>query len=165
MENYDNGLSSETIGDWIKGDQKLWDILTAIENYTNSPLTRAEMIFDQVSELYEVPRYPDDVDDEKLIHGLIMETSVYEQVGKLKYLEPEPEKLPELILNAIYFMITGTETDMSFVLNKFAAEGGKAKEISGLGFKNDGVDVQLIFVKKGESWYDLGCKYFIKEIK
>lgn len=163
MEVFENGSTSEALPDWIRGDRRLFNLLTEIENTSNAFVERAEMIFHKVSELYEAPKYPDDVDDEKLVNGFMAETSVYEQLALLKYLEPGDEKLPENVLAAIYFIVHGTQVEMSFVYDKYSLEGGNLKDISGRGFKNEGSGVELIFVKKDESWYDLGCKYFVKD--
>lgn len=165
MEIFENGSTSEAIPDWIKGDTKLFELLTEIQNASNTLVECAEKIFHKVSELYEAPKYPDDVNDEKLVNGFMVETSVYEQLGLLKYLEPGVEKLPENVLAAIYFIVHGTQIDMTFVYDKYSSEGKNPKDISGLGYKNDGSDVQLIIVRKGENWYDLGCKYFVKDVR
>lgn len=53
---------------------------------------------------------------------------------------------------------------MDFINSKYSAEGGNAKELFGLGFRNTGSRVELVFVKYGESWVDLGCRYFTREI-
>jgi len=53
---------------------------------------------------------------------------------------------------------------MRFVYDKYSSEGGDPKKIFGIGYRNEGVKVELVFVKKGESWFDLGCKYFTREI-
>lgn len=36
-------------------------------------------------------------------------------------------------------------------------------ELSGFGYKGKSVDVEMIPIRNGESWFDKGCVYFIKE--
>lgn len=163
MEYLENDASSDTLSEWIRRDKQLFDLLVEIQNATDSIEQQAEMAFHRVADLYEIPKYPDDIDDDKLIDGLIMETSVYEQLGLLKYLNPGLDGLKGNIICAIYFIKNGTKVDMQFVNNKYSAEGGNPEDIFGLGFKNDGAKVELVFVKHGESWFDLGCRYFTRE--
>lgn len=164
MKAFKNGLTSESIGEWIVANKKLHKILSKIEKSTNSIEKQAEKIFHRVSKLYGIPKYPEDVDDEKPINGHIVNLSLYEQIGFLKYLEPEPEKLAINTITAIFFIVNGNEVDLSFVYEKYKSKGGNKNEISGFGFRNEDVKVELVFVKKGESWFDLGCKYFTKTV-
>lgn len=159
MEQYENGFTSDSISDWIKSDKKLFALLTKIEKSTSDPHKQAEQIFNKVSELFNVPKYPDDIESGNE-DGPLYETSVYEQTALLKYLEPEPEKLPEHVLGAIYFIVHGTEVDPDFIFEKYEAEGGDRTLISGFGYKNEGVKVELVIVTKDQRWITLGCKYF-----
>ncbi len=159
MEQYENGFTSDSISDWIKSEKKLFALLTKIEKSTSDPHKQADQIFNKVSELFNVPKYPDDIESGNE-DGPLYETSVYEQTALLKYLEPEPDKLPEHVLGAIYFIVHGTEVDPDFIFEKYEAEGSDRTSISGFGYKNEGVTVELVIVTKDQSWVTLGCKYF-----
>lgn len=159
MEQYENGFTSDSIGDWVKSNKELFELLTKIEKSTSDPHEQAEQIFNKVSELFNVPKYPDDIESGGEDDPLY-ETSVYEQTALLKYLEPEPEKLPEHVLGAIYFIVHGTEVDPDFIYEKYETEGGESESISGFGYSHEGVKVELVIVTKDQHWSTLGCKYF-----
>lgn len=154
----------ETIEDWIKSDIKLSKALCDIEKASKSTEEQAEMVFHTISDLLGLPKYPEDVNEDIFIKGFVLNTSVYEQLGFLKYLEPSTEMLKDNVITAIYFLSNGTETDLNFIFEKHISEGGTKAEISGFGFKNHCTKVDLILVRKNESWFDLGCKYFTKYI-
>ena len=93
-----------------------------------------------------------DVDDET-------NSCVYEQLGILKYLEPE-EDLRGQVLTAIYFLKFDYRTDAAFIFEKYPSIN--KDEIAGIGFKGENSKVELVLVKKGQSWFDLGCTYFTR---
>lgn len=160
MEQYDNGLTSETITNWINEDKGLQKIIQEIESKTESFDEQAELAFHLVSEYFDVSKLPADmeeledydVDDE-------MNSCVYEQLGILKYLEPE-EDLRGQVLTAIYFLKFDYRTDAAFIFEKYPSIN--KDEIAGIGFKGENSKVELVLVKKGQSWFDLGCIYFTR---
>lgn len=155
MEQYHNGLTSNTITDWIKEDKGLEKIIQEIENKTDSFDEQAELAFHLVSEYFNVPKFlnmEESEDDE-------ISSSVYEQLAILKYLEPN-EDLRGLVLTAIYFLQFGYRTSVEFIFEKYPSIN--KDEITGIGFKGENSKVELVLVKKGESWFDLGCTYFTR---
>ncbi|MBN8652262.1 MAG: hypothetical protein J0L67_12580 [Cytophagales bacterium] len=96
--------SSGTLYEWIQRDKKLSDLLVEIQNTTESVEQQAEIAFHRISGLYGIPEYPEDIDYDKLIDGLIPETSVYEQLGLLKYLNPGLDSLRGNLLCAVYLL-------------------------------------------------------------
>lgn len=51
---------------------------------------------------------------------------------------------------------------MDFVYIKQFGTEEPPVDFLGIGYKGNGVAVTPVFVMKGESWFDLGCKYFTK---
>jgi len=166
MEEYDKGLSSYTIDNWIEEDKNLQKIIQEIERKTTSVKEQAELAFHSVSDYFNVPKLPDDKDEtDEVEDGEDYDetnSSVYEQLGILKYLEPQ-EDLRGNILTAIYFLVFGYRTSVDFIFEKYL-EINK-NEILGIGYKGKNSEVEIILVKKGESWFDLGCSYFTKYLE
>jgi hypothetical protein len=132
---------------------------------------QAEVAFHKVSEMYGVPKNPEDIkqqdDDENENYNdnedadFKAHTSVYEELGLLKYLMPNEDKRG-IALNAIYFVKNGYTTNKKEVmLCKF---GKNIPDDVGIGFKGNNTNVEIVFVLKGESWFDLGCKMFTKYV-
>lgn len=162
MEEYDNGLTSDTITDWIKEDKGLKEIIQEIESKTDSFEEQAELAFHLVSAYFDVPKLPD---DNKEMEGDDFEdeidSSVYEQLGILKHLEPDDD-LRGQVLTAIYFLKFDYRVDIEFIFEKYSSID--RDQILGIGFKGENSKVEMIVVKKGESCFDFGCKYFTKYI-
>ncbi|MCD0471965.1 hypothetical protein [Flavobacterium sp. JAS] len=158
MEKYDNDLTSDTITDWINEDKGLQKIIQEIESKTESFEEQAELAFHLVSAYFDVPKLEseDQLDGD---YDEFMNTCVYEQLGLLKYLEPN-EDIRGQVLTAIYFLKYDYRTDIQFVFEKYYAN--HKDEITGIGFKGENSKVEIVFVKKGESWFDLGCTYFTR---
>jgi len=161
-----NDLTDSTIQDWINSEKDLANLLIEIEKMSDSFKEQAEITFNKVCEIYKLPKLPQDIVDneeyetqeEDKYEG---ETSVYEQLGLLKYLMPN-EDLRGLVLNAIYFVKNGYVTDIEEVmLKKF---GDNIPDEVGFGFRGENTDVEIVFVLQGESWFDLGCKMFTKYV-
>lgn len=102
---------------------------------------------------------PQDIDYEN--ESDIEPTSVYQHLGLLKYLNLDDDPRGN-ILSAIFFAKDKWEVDMDLVLEKAKNEGIDIANISGVGYLGENYNVEIIFVKKDESWFDLGCTSFIK---
>ena len=117
------------------------------------------LAFNKLSEKYKLPKYIDDIQSDKSTFFKSYNTSVYEQLGKLKFLEDEIY-IKNHVLMAIYLVKNKLEINLD---EKLIASTGN-KEILGFGYKGKDIEVEMIPVKKGESWFELGCDYFIKEV-
>ncbi len=165
MEKYKNGLTSETISEWINSDIELHKCINDIENTYQSHDEQAEAAFHKISELFNIPKNPEDIivheEFDNQFEDYVEQTSVYEQLGLLKYLNTE-DGIRGNVLTAIYFVKNGYVVDFDLVMNKYnLATTAKA---TGIGFKGENTKVEIVFVKKGESWFEIGCKMFKKFI-
>ena len=157
MEEYKNGLTSETITEWINSDIELHNCIIGIENSYQSYDEQAEAAFYKISELFNVPKNPEDIIDDDGNVDYVEQTSVYEQLGLLKYLNAE-DGIRGIVLTAIYFVKNGYVVDFEFVINKFNTTS--TEKVIGIGFKGENTKVEIVFIKQGESWFDMGCKLF-----
>jgi hypothetical protein len=165
MEEYKNGLTSETISEWINSDTELYNCIIDIENTFKSHDEMAEAAFHKISELFKVPKNPEVIikeeENEDEFEDYIEQTSVYEQLGLLKYLN-SADGIRENVLTAIYFVKNRYVVDFDLVMNKYNLTA--TEKAIGLGFKGENTKVEIVFVKQGESWFDLGCKLFTRLI-
>jgi len=161
MENHSNNEENPILN-WINSDKELSNILLEIQNLNISINEQVEIAFHRISDFYGLPKMPEDVqnEDDDTNNEEFEQTSVYEQFGLLKYLHNDDEDLRGVLLSAIYFTKNGHVADIDEVYKKYYSKN--KSPIVGVGFKNINSSVELVFVKKGESWFDLGCKMFIK---
>lgn len=143
---------------WIKTDEKLSAILTKIEKQAVSLEKQAEMAFHQVAENYNLPKMPQDIDYD--VHDDEMQ-SVYEILGLVNYTFPEEDPRGNVMF-ALCSVHDNIPFDMNELTKKAKQNGINFAEISGIGYLGDNYNVKIIFVKKNESWFDLGCKFFVK---
>jgi hypothetical protein len=87
--------------------------------------------------------------------------STYEQIAQLKFANPENNDPRYLVLTAAYLIHHKLVIDLSQELGNFLGED----ELQGFGYRGEDIlAAELIPVKKGESWFELGCTYFTKEM-
>lgn len=156
-------VEENLIQQWIDSDKELSDMLVEIQNL-NIPINeQVEIAFHRISDFYGLPKIPknitplkdDDTNDKEF-----EQTSVYEQYGLLKFLHDEDKDLRGVLLSAIYFVKNGYVADIDEVYKKYYSIN--KLPIEGIGFTKTNSNVELVFVEKGESWFDLGCKMFIR---
>lgn len=151
------------IQQWIEDDKELSNMLVEIQNLNIPIIEQVEIAFHRISDFYGLPKMPEDIehlDDDDINDEKLEKTSVYEQYGLLKFLHDEDEDLRGILLSAIFFVKNGYVADIDAVYKKYYSTN--QLPIGGIGFKNSNSNVELVFVKKGESWFDLGCKMFIR---
>ena len=85
---------------------------------------------------------------------------MFEQIAQLLFVESENNDPRYLVLNSAYLIKHKLIIDMSQELGEFLGN----YELLGLGYRGDSVfEAEMIPIKKGENWVDLGCTYFVKE--
>jgi hypothetical protein len=156
--------SDTLLEDWVHEDSGLLKLLEEIELQAESDCERAEIAFHKLAEKYSLPKYPDDCsngeledDDDNDFQDLV---SMYEVLGKLKFANPDPLQIKSNVLLAAYLVKNDYEPMIDDELEKYLA----GDELAGLGFKGEGIAVEMIPIRKGESWFDKGCTLFIKKV-
>lgn len=161
MGKYNN---NNPIQDWIDNDKKLSSILVEIQEMSIQIEEQAEIAFHRVSETYHIPKLPEDIevgdrgyDDEDMEEPI----SVYHHLGIIKFLNPENDPRGN-VLSAIYFAKEKLEIDYEIVFSEALKSGIDITQITGIGFLGENSYVKIVFVKHTESWYELGCSFFVK---
>jgi hypothetical protein len=148
MSHQNNNI--DPVQQWISEDAELSKVLVEIQESGLSVEEQAEMAFHKVTDMYGVPKLPEDVPD---VDDGEDKASVYQELGLIKYLYPEND-LRGSVLAAIYAVKNGINVDDSEIDHT---------AISGLCYKGENSKVELVLVQKGQSWVELGCKLFTRK--
>ena len=155
-------LTQQQVMSWVNNDPELTKCLVEIQEMEISFEDQAEVAFHKLSDMFNLPKLPIDVQRIYDINEDSQElTSVYQMLGFLVGLSDDPDRRGH-VLQAVYYIIHGYTIDVKDVIKeKF---GRKKSEIVGVCFEGENSKVELVFVKKGESWLELGCNLFLKPL-
>ena len=157
-------FSETPLEDWINSDSELSSILKKIELEGKTDIERARIAFHVLAEKYSLPKYPDDVFDRETVQvgdfHFYDPISLYEVLGKIKFSEPNQTDIKSEVLMAVFLVKNKFEPIFSEELDEYLGDD----ELFGFAYKGIDVEVELIPVKVGESWFDLGCTFFTKDI-
>lgn len=165
----DELLSENIIQQWIAEDKKLSNALVKIENLGLSEKDQAEIAFHIISDMYQLPKMPSDIvyDENEDVIGVCVEeeedydpSSVYQELGLIKYLNSGEDPRGNVLM-AIYIVKNKLHVDIDEVYKK--KDNSKMKT-SGIGFKGENTDVEIVFVDSGKSWFELGCILFMRSV-
>lgn len=150
--------------EWIQSDKVLADKLSELDSSGLSIHDQARKAFHYLSETYQLPKYPKELDqqDPEAMQDEYcnLPISVIEQIALLRFGEPESTDPRYLVLKSVYLVKHKLVIDLSEEL----AEYLNGDELQGFGYRGEDIDVELVPVKKGESWFDKGCNFFTKEV-
>ncbi|MHA7130520.1 hypothetical protein [Algoriphagus namhaensis] len=152
-----------SLEEWVESEQDLNQKITELYESDLSPRDQAMEALNFLAERYHLPLTPLDIKDrdwEDAGDSWYQPISLLEQVAQLKFVEPENNDPRYLVLNSAYLIHHKLVIDMSQELGEFLGN----EELQGLGYKGEGIlDGEVVPVRTGEGWSDLGCKYFVKE--
>ncbi|WP_439507038.1 hypothetical protein [Sediminibacterium sp.] len=150
---------------WYLSDERLKKIIDTLSLSEKSPFEQAKEAFYQISELYNLHKYPDDIteDDYRKYEdeGLDNPRTVFEEVGIIRYLEPEDDPRG-VVLFALYNIKNRTYIDISFCAEKHFGSRKKVPDNYVVYFTGQDADSKLNFLNAGESWTKEGVKYASK---
>lgn len=159
MEKYSN----TPLEDWMNEDPGLLELLKEIDLQGKNEIERAEIAFHKLAEKNNLLKFPSDAIESETEESDDFDsqdsTSMYEVLGSIKFANPDPANIKSNVLWAAYLVKNGFEPLIDEALEKYLGDD----ELAGLGFKGEGIDVEIIPIRKGESWFDKGCTLFIKE--
>ena len=115
-------MEKNLIGNWINTDQKLYNLIVEIDLTDKSLVEKAEMAFEKLSKLYNIPRMPNDIDDDEFeddeeFDG-IEQRSLFEEHALIKYLAEENEDLRGKVLSAAFHLLNNYRVDLLQVAEK-----------------------------------------------
>ncbi|WP_111669148.1 hypothetical protein [Algoriphagus litoralis] len=151
-----------SLEEWVDSDQNLNEKTTELFE-SNLPVEeQAREALTYLIENYNLPEMPLDLEERDEVESTeYPPISIFEQIAQLKFANPENNDPRYLVLTSAYLIKHGLSIDFSEQLQAFL---GKS-ELLGFGYRGEDIlEAELIPVKKGESWYELGCTFFTKEV-
>ena len=150
-------MKENLIDNWINNDRKLYDLIIEIESTNKSLVEQAEMAFEKLAKLYNIPRMPSDINDEEFDYDEDLELrSLFEEHALIKFLTEKNEDPRGIVLSAAFHLLNDYRVDLFQVAEK--EFGKKIPEECKIGIKGDGYNGEIVFPQKeSKSWVDLGC--------
>ena len=153
-----------SLEEWIDSDPRLNEKTTELFE-SNLPIDQqAREALRYMVKVYGFPLTPIEIDYEKEESdgdSSYTPTSMFEQIAKLRFTDPENTDPRYLVMTAAYLIKYRLDLDMSDELKYYLGND----RLQGLGYRGDDIlKAELIPVKKGESWSDLGCRFFTKQV-
>ena len=115
-------------------------------------------------QVYTLPQTPLDIDngeEESDQDSSYSPISLFELIAQLKFADPENNDPRYLVMTASYLLKHKLVIDISQEMGEYLGDD----ELLGFGYKGEDIfAAELVPVRKGESWSELGCRFFIKEV-
>ena len=115
---------SNQVENWINSDEKLQGLVMEIESTGKSHTRMAEMAFEKLCILYNIPRMPADVIEnaeeefEDSLDDLIENRSLFEEHALIKYLSDEDTDPRGMVLSAAWNLLNDFRVDLWKVAQK-----------------------------------------------
>ena len=137
---------------WINTDKKLYNLITEIESLDISLVEKAEIAFEKLAKLYNIPRMPEDIRNEEDENKI----SLFEEHALIKFMADENEDPRGMVLSAAFHLLNDYRVDLFQVAEK--GFGGRIPEACKIGIRGEGYYGEVVFPQKeAQSWFDLGC--------
>ena len=147
-------MLNNLIEKWIYSDKKLYNLIAEIDSLDKTLIEKAEIAFEKLSKLYNIPRMPEDVDNEDDEEE---RRSLFEEHALIKFLANEKEDPRGIVLSAAFHLLNNYRVDLFKVAQK--GFGKKLPEKCKIGIRGEGYYGEVVFPQKESvSWFDLGCK-------
>ena len=158
-------ITEETILNWMNTDKDLREAIAEIRAVCNSEKEQAEMAFHKISDMYGLPKNPEDMQydeegDDYEWDEYYEPMPVYRELGLIKYLDPENDPLL-LVIAAVYFVKNKHNVNSEAAYQKYE-ELNPGKNCMGIGYIGDNSAVDLVFTDGSKGWIELGCKFYEK---
>ncbi|QKX05357.1 hypothetical protein HN014_10665 [Aquimarina sp. TRL1] len=155
-------MEKQYLKDWIDSDKKLQDLIVEIESTGKSNNEKAELAFEKLSTLYNIPRMPIDVNEgfefksKNPLKEIIDKRSLFEEHTLIKYLSKENEDPRGMVLLATWHLLNDYRVDLWQIAEK--EFGGNIPDRCQIGIRGSGIYGEVVFPnKEGKSWSELGC--------
>ncbi|NQY29222.1 MAG: hypothetical protein HRT69_07105 [Flavobacteriaceae bacterium] len=145
------------IQEWINDDDKLYNLIIEIQSSDKKPNAQAEIAFNKLCELYDIPRMPEDVlTIEHNSEDVPDSRSLFEEHALLKFLAPENEDPRGIVLSAAHNILHNNLVNYYEVAKK--EYNNELPDICQIGVSGEGYTSKVIFFQKEtQNWEDLGC--------
>ena len=150
---------------WINRNANLRLLIENINGTHKEPGQRMLAYYYQVSALCNLPKEPEDLTEEVYEQyeemGIDDVHSVYEECGLLNYLHQEIDEADRMLL-ALYHVANYMFTNAVLLAEKYYGSREAIDPLCIICLFGDTPPVKAYFLKKGESWFDIGARVAIK---
>lgn len=150
---------------WIESDETLQDMIARIDATGKSIEEQAADAFHQLSEHYNLPKYPENITQEHYdlfeSMGIDESRSVFEELALFKYLNPDDDPRG-MVMAALYSVKNGFFTEISECAHKFFGSKKAIPKEYALCFIGNDISGHIRFLQPEESWVDLGARSMMK---
>jgi len=145
------------IQEWINEDDQLYNLIIEIQSSDKNPNTQAEIAFNKLCDLYDIPKMPESVITiEHNSENVCESRSLFEEHALLKFLAPENEDPRGIVLSAAYNILHNNLVNYYEVAKK--EYDNKIPEVCQIGVSGNGhISKVVFFQKETQNWEDLGC--------
>ena len=145
------------IQEWINEDDKLYNLIIEVQSSDKNPNAQAEIAFNKLCELYDIPKMPEDVIIiEQNSEQICDKRSLFEEHALLNFLAPENEDPRGIVLSAAYNLLSNKLVSYYEVAKK--EYNNEIPETCQIGVSGDEYNSKVIFFQKEtKNWEDLGC--------
>ncbi len=155
------------VAEWLNSDDKLVSIISNINSGEKSFIEQATEAFNKISEVYKLPKFPDDITknllNEYQERGVENPRSVYEEIGIIRFLQPNDDPRG-IVLAALYNVKNTQYIDIDICAAEFFGSFENIPDEYVIYYEGEGAECKLCFLKKGERWAKPGIKYASKII-
>jgi hypothetical protein len=145
------------IQEWINSDERLFELIIEIQTAHEDPNKQAEIAFNKLCDIYEIPKMPDDtISIAKNTENNQQSRSLFEEHALLKYLAPDTEDPRGLVLSAAHNLLHSNTIDYYEIVKK--EYKNKIPELCQIGLSGNGFYSKVVFFEKEtKNWEDLDC--------
>jgi hypothetical protein len=155
--------------DWIERDEKLSNALQEIDDLEKSPLQSAKIGLYKISELYNLPKMPEDITDEMANEheqlGIEEPHSVFEEMAIINFMASKEDDIRGLVLSALHNVYFKTYIDINDAAILHYGSEEKIPLSYQVYFLGSDINAIISFeTEVGKSWVEAGA-CMMKEIK
>jgi len=159
-------MEQNYLENWINSDKKLSELIKKIESTDKTLSGKAEIMFEKLCVLYDIPRMPTDIkeiefDDDDDFDEVTNYRSLFEEHALIRYISDKNEDPLGMVLSSAFHLLNDYRVDLFQVAKK--EFGQDIPEECKIGIKGEGYCGEVVFLQKESiSWFDLGCKIMVQ---
>jgi len=144
------------IQEWINEDDTLYNLIIEIQSTDKTPTQQAEIAFNRICELYNIPKMPEDIISAKNNPESQLDArSLFEEHALLKFLAPEKEDPRGIVLSATHNILNNHYVSYYEVAKK---KYNDISEDCQIGVSGSNYNSKVVFFQKEtKNWDELGC--------
>lgn len=156
MPNEDNHIVN-----WFKSDEKLCEIVNAIEALKKSSEESARMAFYKVADYFKLPKQPEDITEQMYRefdeYGFEPE-SVFEQMAVINYMSDTSDDKRSLVMQALYNVYHKEYHGLEYAAKIYFGGAEKIPQTYACYLFGNDIDARITFSIKEDNWVNAGAR-------